>query len=369
MKKILFLYLKAFSFTGGIEKFNSCFLKALHELSVDGFIDARAMSMYDPLVNEKYLAKKRFKGFYGNRLFFVIYALHRALKNNVLILGHINLALIGILVKKIKPNVHIILIAHGIEVWDKQTGYRSKILEQADTIFAVSSFTKQKINENNPSVILTKIKIFHNTIDPYFKLPSNFNKPNYLLERYNIKPQEQVLLTITRLSSTEKYKGYDNTIALLDKLNQQSENKINYLLCGKYDALEFKRVNELEQKFNATHYTKLVGFVKDEELIDHYLLADTFVMPSKKEGFGIVFIEALACGLKVIAGNKDGSVDALQNGNLGTLIDPDSSAELFLALQLALNEKETNNLFLQQKVMEAFGFNVYKEKLKNYLCA
>jgi len=51
-------------------------------------------------------------------------------------------------------------------------------------------------------------------------------------------------------------------------------------------------------------------------------------MPSKGEGFGIVFLEALSCGKPVIAGNKDGSVDAVLNGKLGVLVDPDDVAEI-----------------------------------------
>lgn len=367
MKKVLFLYLKAFSFTGGIEKFNSSFLKALHELSIEGNIDAVAFSMYDRIVNEKYLAKNRFKGFGGSRLYFVCSAIYCALKYNVLILGHINLAIVGLLVKKLKPSVQLILVAHGIEVWDTQTGLKLKLLQKADMILAVSSFTKAKILEHNPLVREESIRIFHNTIDSYFGLPSVFDKPTYLMERYGIASNEQVLLTVTRLSSSEKYKGYDNTIALIKSINQQSAKKVHYLLCGKYDAAEFERVNGLIQEHDASAFVHLAGFVKDEELIDHYLLADVFVMPSKKEGFGIVFIEAMACGRKVIAGNKDGSVDALQNGALGKLIDPDEKKALLEAIEVSLEESAIHPFLLQERVLDTFGFHRYKQRLKDYL--
>ena len=62
-------------------------------------------------------------------------------------------------------------------------------------------------------------------------------------------------------------------------------------------------------------------------------------MPSKGEGFGIVFLEALSCGKPVLAGNKDGSVDALLNGKLGTLVDPDDPAEIAEALIRILSRR------------------------------
>ena len=74
------------------------------------------------------------------------------------------------------------------------------------------------------------------------------------------------------------------------------------------------------------------GFVPDEELADHFNLADIYIMPSEKEGFGIVFIEAMFYHKPVIAGNKDGSVDALLNGSLGLLVNPESLDEVTCAL-------------------------------------
>jgi phosphatidylinositol alpha-1,6-mannosyltransferase len=66
----------------------------------------------------------------------------------------------------------------------------------------------------------------------------------------------------------------------------------------------------------------LAGQVPDAELADHLALAEVFAMPSTGEGFGIVYLEAAAAGLAVIAGNADGSVDALAEGRIGRLVDP-----------------------------------------------
>jgi len=364
--KILFLYLKAFSFTGGIEKFNRSFLKALHELSVDGVFDADAFSMHDAETDEKYFPRLRFKGYAGNRLWFVFRTIQQSMKYNTVIIGHINLAIVGYMLKLIKPSIKVVVIAHGIEVWKTHKTYKRKLLEKADLILSVSNFTKQKIVEANPGVNPDRISVFPNTIDPYFAIPKDFDKPAYLLERYNIDPSKKVLITVTRLSFSEKYKGYDNTIRLMKQLSQEY-NGIQYLICGKADKEEAARIQQLIKENGVENCIRLTGFVKDEELIDHYKLGDVFVMPSKKEGFGIVFIEALACGRRVIAGSKDGSVDALMNGALGKLVDPDSMEELKVAINDSFRQEHYDSYEMQQKVLNAFGFPRYKERLKHNL--
>lgn len=369
MQKILFLYLDSFSNTGGIEKFNRSFLKALQELNNERLIDAFAYSLYDSNCDENYFSKLFFKGYYGKKVPFVVNSILHSFKFDTIILGHINLALIGAVIKKIKPKIKIILITHGIEVWKEQNGLKKKILQCTDEIFSVSSFTKNKMLETNSYLNANKIKIFPNTIDPYFQFQTQFNKPDYLLKRYGIDENTKVLLTVTRLANSEQYKGYDFVIEALPQILYKNNNSIKYFIGGKGQTEELIRVKKLIQQNNIQEQVQLLGFINNEELIDHYLLADVFVMPSKGEGFGIVFIEAAACGCKVIAGNKDGSVDALQNGELGTLINPDSVEDLEQAILENLNNNNHNPATLQQKVVSSFGFPVFKERLKQYLNA
>jgi glycosyltransferase involved in cell wall biosynthesis len=77
--------------------------------------------------------------------------------------------------------------------------------------------------------------------------------------------------------------------------------------------------------------------VAESEKCDLYNIADAYVMPSRGEGFGIVFLEAMACGVPVVGSNIDGSVEALRDGILGIVVDPDNATELRRAILLALN--------------------------------
>jgi len=167
-------------------------------------------------------------------------------------------------------------------------------------------------------------------------------------------------MTLTRLASGERYKGYDRVMESLDELNGQHPD-LKYLLVGKYDDDEKKRLEKIIEKYRLQNQVVFAGFVPDSELAEHFNLADIYIMPSEKEGFGIVFIEAMHYGKPVIAGNKDGSADALLNGKLGALVDPESVQEISCALKKMISCKED---FMpdQQLLKEHFSFEVYKKK-------
>jgi phosphatidylinositol alpha-1,6-mannosyltransferase len=369
-KKILFLSLSAFHFTGGIEKFNRAFLKALSDLEKEGKLQADSLSAYDRMPDCRYFNPQNYRGFKGNRVRFVINAWKIALNYDTIILGHINLSLVGWGIKKMFPNKTILLVAHGIEVWEKRKGVKKFILQNADLVLAVSTYTKNTII-NVHQIPASRIRVFHNTIDPYFSYPARFEKPQYLMNRYGISKNDPVIFTLTRLSASEKYKGYDRVMQILPSLKKTQQN-IKYVLGGHADEKESKRLDELKQINNLLETVVLTGFIDDKEVVDHFLLADVFVMPSRKEGFGIVFIEAMGCGLQVIGGNKDGSADAMQQGLLGQLVDPDSEADIVSAIEHSIvknkkNNRQDNRKELQEKVKKTFGFEVYRENLEKLL--
>ena len=366
LNKVLFLYLSAFGITGGIEKFNRSMLKALHELSVDGIIDAGAISVYDALPDERYFTNSRFRGCRGTKYLFVLNAILCSFKYKTVIIGHINLATVAFLIKKLNPSVRLITIAHGIEVWRQLSWSKRWLLEKSDLVLAVSNFTRDKIAEYNSKVLKDRILVFPNTLDPYFVVPSNFKKPEYLMRRYGIPDTMNILLTVTRLASNERYKGYDTLIKLMPQLLSRNK-EFGYIICGKGDKEEIIRIEAMTAKSDSMSSIKLVGFIPDSELTDHYLLADIYVMVSKGEGFGIVFIEALACGRRVIAGSMDGSVDALLNGELGKLVDPDNEEEILKAIGDSLYAGQHDPYSIQKLTLETFGFPKFKQRLCEHL--
>jgi phosphatidylinositol alpha-1,6-mannosyltransferase len=217
---------------------------------------------------------------------------------------------------------------HGIEAWDALSGLHRRTVETADLVTSVSRYTRRRLLEwvgINPA----RVKVLPNTVDPRY-CPGP--KPDHLLERHEAKGK-RILLTVSRLAASERYKGHDRVIKALPSV-MEAHPDILYLIVGEGD--DRARLEALSREYGVVKQVRFVGPVAPEELPDYYRLADVFVMPSTGEGFGIVFLEAMATGIPVIAGNTDGSRDALCEGELGTLVNPGNRDELAAAIGEAL---------------------------------
>ena len=259
------------------------------------------------------------------------------------------------------------MYAHGIEVWREISDWKTDFLQKHVEIWAVSEFTANELRKQH-NIPARNIQILNNCLNPNFKVPSSFDKPLELLRRYRVSADQPVLFTLTRISDSEKYKGYDTVISVLPELIQSFPD-LQYIISGKADWKERDRLVKMIKKLNLQEHVFLTGFVDYSELPEHFLLADCFVLPSKKEGFGIVFIESAACGCRVIAGNKDGSSDAVLGGKLGTLVNPDDQTEVYEALLKILHtpRSQADALNIQKKCLEHFSFEKYKENVSNLL--
>ena len=354
---------------GGIETFNRAFLKASSELSEEENFTFKSISLHDSSPDDRYISPDLIDCHNKKQLSFVLNSIKASFSSDIIIIGHINLAPIGYVLKKIKKNAKIILIAHGIEVWYKMSAIKQAFLKSVDGILSVSNFTKNKLMDVhgvNPDII----SVFPDTIDPFFCFPEQFRKPKELLGRHNINESTKVFLTVCRMSSEEQYKGYDKVIEALPLVISKVPD-LRYIVVGSGDESELKRVKDLAANIGVSQYIIFTGFVSNKELAQYYTLADLFILPSKGEGFGIVFLEALVCGKPVIVGNKDASKEVILNGELGLSIDPDNINDIATALLQTVKGGLDNGLsdsqFLQRRALEVFGYEQYKHRLSSYL--
>ena len=282
-KGILFLTLRTFSATGGIEKVSRQVGKALYELTY-GQGSFSVLSMYDHKedINEKYFPAAIFKGYAKRKSLFICDAARKGINKDTVILSHINLLLAGFLIKLFSPNTKLVLLAHGIEVWEPLPAWKKRMLNKCDLVLAVSNFTKNKMMEVH-GFPAHKIKVLNNCLDPFLSLPVPDGKEALLMERYQLQQDDIILMTLTRLSSREKYKGYDSVLHSIRELKSTWPN-IKYLVVGLYDAAEKQRLDGIIRQLGLTGDIIFAGFIPDEELAAHFQIADLYIMPSKKEG-------------------------------------------------------------------------------------
>ncbi len=363
----LLLTLNMFSATGGIEKVSRVVGKALQDIASEKLGEKVCVySMYDKQVDvdERYFPAAIFSGFGENKWRFVYEAVRKGINSRQVILSHSNLLLPGFLIKIFSPKTKLILLAHGIEVWNQFSFVKKMMLGKCSGIIAVSHFTKNKI-ASVQKLSNNRVSVLNNCLNPFLELPINNGKDESLLQRYGLSTQDKVLMTLTRLSFKEQYKGYDNVLYAIKMLIIKYPS-IKYLVVGKYDQAELERLKVIIAEMNLQSQIIFTGFISDDELAAHYSIADLYIMPSKKEGFGLVFIEAMYYGKPVIAGNLDGSVDALGNGDFGLLVNPNEVVEIAEAINKVL-ENQQAYVPKREQVIKRFGYTNYKENWNKIL--
>ena len=220
------------------------------------------------------------------------------------------------------------LQAHGVEVWARPGRLIRAAVARADLITAVSRYTRRRLLAW-ANIDPARMRVLANCVRPMF---SPGRPDEALLQRYGLG-SAKLILTVSRLETADAYKGHYRVLEALPTILRAEPAALFAIVGdgGGRAALE-ARVRAL----GLQRAVRFLGRVDDAELLALYRSADLFLMPSAKEGFGIVFLEAAACGLPVIAGRGDGSVDALVDGALGTLVNPNSSAEIAAAALAAL---------------------------------
>jgi glycosyltransferase involved in cell wall biosynthesis len=361
--RILFLAGSIFRI-GGIERFNRNLLDALTKLG---------LNLYVFSINDRKLKTSlpyTFKGC-GNRyrliskIKFLLFSIFYSLKfrPNLVICGHINFSPLCYVLKRLF-DLDYMVITYGIDAVNIKSRLKRLALKETQLILSISDFTKKKIIEQIPE-LNGKIYILPPAVDNNEFHPKK--RKAELVNKYGLNGKK-VILTVARLSLSEKCKGYDKVIMAMKDVVKEIPD-VKYLIGGSGDDVD--RIKGLIKDNGLMDKVILTGFVPNEDIVDYYNLCDVFVMPSKQEGFGIVFLEALACGKPVIAGNKDGSKEPLLDGELGILVDPDNMDEISHAIIKVLKKEVPKRLldsrYLRKTVLEVYGFYRFRERVNMFI--
>ena len=271
--------------------------------------------------------------------------------------GHINLApLVQILC--VPLGIPYTVLTYGKEVWEPLPNKYQQALKQATKILTISRYSRDRCCESN-HLDPEKFQLLPCMVDGDKFIPGLL--PVDLIEGYNLQ-RAKVLMTVARLWSGDPYKGVDVTIQSLPII-LQSFSEVKYLIIGQGD--DQTRLAKLAQDLGVGEKVIFAGFVPTEDLVKHYQVADAYVMPSQ-EGFGIVYLEAMACGLPVLSGDGDGSADPLQDGKLGWRVphrDPEAVANACIEM-LKGEDKRCDGQWLREESLKIFGRITFTKRVK-----
>ena len=249
---------------------------------------------------------------------------------NLLVCGHINLLPAAFLARKLMRRASgsspgapcpLVLAIHGLDVWEPHRSMLVRSLaRRVDAFISVSAFTRDRFLRW-ARVLAAKGLLLPNCVDLTGFEPGEKNAG--LLKKYGLDGRK-VLMTLGRLLP-DRPKGIDEVLELLPELAKEVP-QIAYLIVD--DGPDRARLSAKAVQLGVGDRVAFAGRVLESEKAAHYRLADAFVMPGYGEGFGIVYLEALACGLPVLASTLDASREALLDGEMGLVVDPRNRAEL-----------------------------------------
>jgi phosphatidylinositol alpha-1,6-mannosyltransferase len=232
----------------------------------------------------------------------------------------------------------------GVQKWTAR-----KTISCADQVFAISRYTA----ELNLRLIKRKrtIHIIPNGVN-FDRFKPSLGKPSRLHEWVHLKQEDPfVILTVGTLT---RRKGHLQVIKALQSLKDKYP-QIAYLIVG--DGAEGDNLKKEVQRLDLNDHIHFLGLFPYSEVLEVYQQADLFILTSRMivdekiagiEGFGIVFLEANACGLPVIGSRVGGIPDAVKDGETGLLVNPEKPAEIAAAIE---------TLILDETLRKKMGLN------------
>lgn len=300
-----------------------------------------------------------FTGFARGKPHFLCKALLLARERPKLIFAaHPNLAPIAAMMKAVSKDARAIAGAHGIEIWQPLPVIRRRMLRRADIVTAPSSDTVRRLAQIQ-GVPDGKIRKLPWPLDPGF---AAFAECADKLLRPEGFPRGQIVLSVGRWAADERYKGADLLIQAVAELVHDFP-ALHLVLAGSGDDLP-----RLKQQARTSEAGDRVHFLTDlsrNELAACYAAADIFALPSTGEGFGLVFLEAMAFGKPVIGANVGGIPDVVENGREGLLIEPTAEA-ISAALRRLLSDprlREDLGARGRQRANSEFTFENFQRRL------
>jgi glycosyltransferase involved in cell wall biosynthesis len=346
---------------GGIQRFDLRVMNALGALSGQRGFQLIVLALRDIPSGTVLPARAKVRSARGSywRLLLLLLQTHLDWRVSQVLIGHVRLIRYTWITRLLFVRTCYSLFVHGIEVWPAGAAdWRQKVLQallkSVDEVISVSRYTAQRMAGG------FHVKRFHvlpNAIDVERDLES---QP---LASSGESGDGGVILSVTRLGSHDGPKGIDFALRAIAALRSRFP-RIRYRIVG--DGVLRTGLEKLAAELNIQTNVEFLGRLTDTQVNEAFTRADVFLLPSRKEGFGIVFLEAWKFGLPVICGNLDASSEVVSDSVDGLTVDPCSGESIAegIATLLANDSKRREyasngrSKLLRLYSNEAFGHNL-----------
>jgi phosphatidyl-myo-inositol dimannoside synthase len=355
--KSLLLAPELFTGEGGITRILRLYLKALCELSGKGD-RVRFVSLNDRTVDSEML--RRYSGDSlvewvacdRSKLAFIRAALRLGMRSDRIVCGHIAQLPVAWAASLLHPGLSYYLVAHGIEVWRPFTFLERRALHGARCVWCVSEYTRRQLLDRCP-IPKERAVVLPNALDPYMDPPARVPEAE----------GHPLVLTISRISVADSYKGVDHLIASMPAvLAAIPEARLR--IVGRGDGIA--GMQKLARGLGLGAAVEFAGFRSDLELREDFARCRLFALPSQKEGFGLVYLEAMAHGRPCLGARSGGTPEVI-TGDTGVLVANGDVAGIAAAIVGALRRRWDPEPLYERA--QRFSYLRFKERLASLLSA
>lgn len=320
-----------------------------------GEAECFCVSLNDPMPANKILGsgdgRIRFLGAARSKLRYVWLACVNTRPATRLLVGHLSLAPVAWLLHSMGRISSYAVILHGVEAWERRPWLERISLVSADRIIATTQFTAAACARENGA-----------DQSGFMVIPLCIpEKPAAPAAGFELKGKFRIL-SVGRQDRREHYKGYDTLIEAVERLAREYPD-VQLHLVG--DGDDHARLKAMVDQRGMGALVTMWGSLPDAELEAAYACCDVFALPSRQEGFGVVFLEAMRQGKPCIGGKHGGIPEVVIDGSTGFLVDFGDVDGLYKSLQTLYKHTDLRRAMGvagQKRFIENFTFSMFRDR-------
>jgi phosphatidyl-myo-inositol dimannoside synthase len=252
------------------------------------------------------------------------------------------------------------VFVHSLEVWRPLPQHRKRALLNAEFLIANSHYTAARTKALHPD--LPPIHVCHLALDEQPLASGDAPDPGVLA-----KIGEHSVLLVGRMVSAERHKGHDQLLDVWREIVARVPSA-QLVIAGQGDDLPRYQSKALD--LGIAGHVLFAGRVSEATLHALYERAAAFAMPSRAEGFGLVYLEAMSHRLPVLASTVDAASEIVVDGETGFLIDPDQRKTLADRLIVLLTDQSRRQRMGNAgyaRWREHFSYTRFQSRLQDIL--